>query len=172
MFLQQVNKHSKTLLVLMLVFIAVQLFINYKHGMVVSPFYSYGMYSEVMNVKGQYRVFEITQNGERLRGRNFSPEQWDQLILPLQYFAGISKSNELYQSDIKRLLTKLHLSANDVDFISKCNYQQFEAWYKDHLEQITNKKTQSFSVVYRSYVYQSNALKPTADSLPISQLCR
>ena len=51
MFLQKVYKHSKLLFLAMLGFIAGQLFINYKHGVVCSPFYHYGMYSEVMKVR-------------------------------------------------------------------------------------------------------------------------
>ena len=172
MFLQQVNKHSKTLLLLMVIFVIAQLFINYKRGMVISPFLSYGMYSEVMNINQSYEIFEVSQNGKRLRGQDFTPEQWDKIMLPLIYFAGINKSNQLYESDIKRLLSKLHLSSSEKNFLSACNYQQFEDWYKNYLAQITDQKTEGTTITYRTYSYQSNTLEATDKFLPLSQLCR
>ena len=172
MFLPQVNKHSKRLLFFMVIFMVVQFFINYKRGMVISPFLTYGMFSEVINVKKSYDIFEISQNGKRLRGQDYTPEQWDKIILPLVYFAGINKSNQLYESDIKRLLNKLHLPANQVNFLSTCNYEQFESWYRNYLAGITNQKTESLAVTYRTYMYDGDALEATNNFLPLSQLCR
>lgn len=172
MFLQLVNKHSKTLLFLMVIFIIGQLFINYKRGMVITPFFHYGMYSGVINIRNSYQIFEVIQNGKRLHGQDFTPEQWDKIMLPLQYYAGTSKSNRLYETDIKRLLTKMNISSNDKNFITACNYQQFENWYKKYLSKITNQTTTSLTASYRTYLYQSNKLEATNTSLPLSQLCR
>ncbi len=156
----------------MVIFIIGQLFVNYKRGMVISPFFSYGMYSEAINTRNSYDVFEVEQNGKRLRGQDFTPEQWDKIMLPLQYFAGVNKSNLLYKTDIKRLLTKIHISTNDKNFLSACNYQQFENWYQNYLQKITGEKTNSLTVNYRTYLYQSNTLQATRSFLPLSQLCR
>src|SRR4051812_31223866 len=109
MFLQKVYRHSKILFAAMVFFIAMQLFINYKHGVVLSPFYHYGMYSGVMNTNDSYTIFAVGLNGKQLRGQDFSSQQWDQIMLPLQYYSAINKSNELYEADIKRLLEKMHL---------------------------------------------------------------
>ncbi len=92
----------------MIIFIAGQLFINYKHGLVASPFYHYGMYSEVMKVQAEYNVFEVTVNGRTLKGENFSAVQWDKIILPLVYFKNVSRSNDLYYTTIKRLMNKMN----------------------------------------------------------------
>jgi hypothetical protein len=129
------------------------------------------MFSEVIEVKNGYQVFEVELNGKRLRGEDFSPREWDKIILPLQFFADIKKSNQLYETDIKRLLNKIHISAHDANFLLNCNYEQFENWYKTYLENITHQKTNFLTINYRSYKYQSNKLEPTDAVLPLSQLC-
>lgn len=172
MFLLQVNRHSKGLLLLMVIFAIGQLFINYKRGMVISPFFHYGMYSGIIKIKNTYDIFEIEQNGKRLRGQDFTPEQWDRIILPLQCYAGVNKSNELYETEIKRLLSKIGVSAASQNFISVCNYQEFENWYKIYVGDVTDEKIHTISVNYCTYQYESNSLRRTANCLPLSQLCR
>ena len=171
MLLQQVYKHSKWLFAVIIFFIAGQVFINYKRGVVFSPFYHYGMYSEVMNIKNSYEVLEVEQNGKVLRGQDFSPHQWDKIMLPLQYFAALGKSNSLYQSDIKRLLAKIHLAAADKNFMISCNYQQFENWYRKYLQQITKQPVTSLNIRYHIYHFTAGKLNPADSVTMLSQLC-
>jgi hypothetical protein len=172
MFLQEVYKHNKLLFVLMIVFIIGQLFINYKRGMVFSPFYHYGMYSEVMKEKNTYGVFEIEVNGKKLQAQNFTPQQWDKIVVPLSYYASInSKSNALYFTDIKRLMQALHIPANEVNYIQGCDSQRFTIWYQLYLTEILNEKVNTVEITYHVYQYKSGSLQPTDSILPISQLC-
>jgi len=172
MFLKQVYQHSKGLFTAMIIFILLQLFISYNQGMVLSPFYNYGMYSEVFTIQKNYQLFEVVQNGKRLRGQDFSPEQWDRIMLPLQYFSGINKSNDLYHTTVKRLLTKINISAKEENFISNCNYRQFEDWYTKYLEQVTKEPVSSLSIYYRTYRFSNNKLEATDSVLLLSQLCQ
>ena len=172
MYLRQLQTHSRLLSALVIVFICGQLFVILIWGIVVTPFYNYGMFSEVIDVKNSYQIFEVEVNGKRLRGQDFSPQEWDKIMLPLQFYSGIKQSNELYKTDIKRLLDKMHLSASDANFLLSCNYQQFENWYRNYLQDVTNQKTESFTVNYRSYEYRLNKLQPTSSFIPLSQLCR
>ena len=64
MFLQQVYKYSKWFFLFMIIFIISQLYVGYKHGMVVSPFYNYGMYSEVFKIKDSYEIWEVEVNNK------------------------------------------------------------------------------------------------------------
>jgi hypothetical protein len=171
MYIRQLYSYSRLLFVIAIFVICSQLFVILIWGIEISPFYNYGMYSEVMTVKNSYPVFEIVQNGKKLRGQDFTPERWDKIILPVQYFTDIHKSNQLYETDIKRLLGKFHISANEKNFLSTCNYQQFEDWYKSYLSDVTNEKTQSLSVNYSTYLVQSNHLIASNAFLPLSQLC-
>lgn len=172
MYLRQLHTHHRLLSAFAIIFICGQLFVILIWGIVITPFYNYGMYSEVIEIKKNYEVFEVEVNGKRLRGEDFSPQEWDKIILPVQFYAAINKSNELYNTEIKRLLDKMHISVNDQNFLLSCQYQQFENWYKDYLQSITKQKAASLTIHYRNYKYDLNKLVPTTSSLPLSQLCR
>ena len=134
MFLQEVYKHNRWLFLAMALFIVAQLFINLKRGLVVSPFYHYGMYSEVINVETKYNVFEVQVNGKKLQAENFSPQQWDKIIVPLSFYTSIDKrSNTLYNTDVQRVLNKLHITSTASNFVQECNYNDFEKWYRLYL---------------------------------------
>ncbi len=171
MFLQKVYKHSKLLFFTLLGFMAGQLFINYKHGVVCSPFYHYGMYSEVIKVKDKYQVWEIMVNGKKLKAKDYSIQEWDMIVLPLQYYESIKKNNSLYQSDIKRLLGKLHISAPENYYLITCNYPQFEKWYADRLSNITQLSVQNLSINFRTYQYKDHRLVATNETISLTQLC-
>jgi len=130
------------------------------------------MYAEVNSIQDSIPVFEVEQNGKRLRGEDYSPEQWDKIILPLQYFAELKTSNRLYSTDIKRLTRKMFIPTNDANFLITCDYHGFEKWYRNYLEEITGKQTNSLKVYYRLYRFNLNKLEPTSSVTPLSKLCR
>ena len=172
MFLPQVYKHSKGLFLVMISFVMVQLFINFKRGMVVSPFYHYGMYSEVMPVKPTYQVFEIVVNGKVLQGQRYSQQRWDKIIMPVQYFASLqAKSNRLYSDEIKRLMGRIGLNTDEGNFVSICNYTQFNAWYKQYLQSIVNTQVNDVQVHLRDYSFHQR-LQPTSNITDLSALCQ
>jgi hypothetical protein len=130
------------------------------------------MYSEVIDVKSRYNVFEVQVNGERLEAKKFSPQEWDKIILPLQYYTSINtKSNALYHTDIKRLLNKMHIPTKTKHFIQKCNYEEFERWYHSYLETMLKKKINSLHILSRVYSFSSGHLNPTDTTLSLSQVC-
>ena len=172
MFLKQLYKHSRWMFVLVVFFIAAQLFINYKRGMVVSPFYHYGMYSEVIKPKADYAVFEVWANGKQLQGRDFTPWQWEKIILPLVYYSSTPKSNQLYHDEVKRLMNKFGFNPNEQRFLSACNYRRFEAWYKDYLGPIINQPVNSLDLKYRTYQFTAGILQPTKNIQLLPDLCR
>ena len=171
MYLKQLYENNRLLFLAVVLFICGQMFVVLIWGIVITPFYNYGMYSEVMEVKKEYPVFEIEPDGRLLRGEDYSAQQWDKILMPLHFFADINNSNRLYQTDIKRLLTKMHLSAPDEKFLVQCNYQQFENWYKNYLQTITKQHIGHLIVRYHTYQYQFNKLQPTATALHLAQLC-
>jgi hypothetical protein len=172
MYLRQLQLHSRLLAALVILFICGQLFVILIWGIVITPFYNYGMYSEQMHIKDEYKVFEIELNGKRLRGEDFSSQEWDKILLPLQFYAGIHESNILYKNEIKRLMNKMHFTADDNNFLQTCNYQQFEAWYEHYLEDMTKQEIKSLIINYRTYQYHRNRLDASPSSISISQTCR
>lgn len=172
MLLKKVFRHSKGLFVLMVVFVAGQLFISYKHGMIVSPFYNYGMYSEAFKVNDSYQTYELIQNGQMLRGQDFSPQQWDKIFLPVQYYANINRNNDLYEQEVKRLMNKVGIVTSHREFIQQCNYAQFTSWYRSYLTDVTNHETVDLTINFRKYNFTSGRLVPTDSIIPLSSLCR
>lgn len=171
MYLIQLYRYKKWLFTIIAFFIAAQLYINSKHGVVVSPFFHYGMYSMVIKVNRTYNVFEVRQNGIMLKGEDFTPQEWDKILLPLQYFTAIQTSNKLYKNDIARLFKKIGLSTTEQNFVIHCNYQQFISWYSSYLGGITGTTTASIAVGQRLYIYNGKRLEPTNKVIPLSQLC-
>ena len=172
MYLRQLRTHSPLLAALVILFICGQLFVILIWGIVITPFYNYGMYSESIQIKDKYEVYEIELNGKKLRGQDFSPQEWDKIILPLQFYRGIGESNTLYKTDIKRLMNKMHIKATDANFLQTCNYQQFENWYKHYVEYITKQKTHSLNIISSTYSYSGNNLIASPSTISLSQLCR
>jgi hypothetical protein len=172
MFLQKVYRHSKWLFCLFVAFIIGQLFINFKHGMVASPFLHYGMYSEPMKVNDSYGVFEVYVDGKMLQGKDFSPQQWDKIIVPLRYFANLKhRSNELYYTDIQRLMKAVKLAPDQQHYLQQCNAEEFRQWYIRYLETVIDKPIHQLDTRYRIYRYNNTSLQPTDAILSLEQLC-
>lgn len=155
----------------MIFFIAGQLFINYKHGVVFTPFFHYGMYSEVMKVNAEYAVWEVEGNNKKLQAADFSIQEWDKIILPLQYYAGIRKSNSIYFADTKRLLKNIGIITDDKKFLNTCNIEFFEDWYIKYLQEITGAEIKNISIHSRIYRLKNYRLEPTGSDTLLAQLC-
>jgi hypothetical protein len=156
----------------MIAFVVGQLFINYKHGVVASPLFHYGMYSEVMKTHNSYGVFEVVANGKVLAGKDFTPQQWDKILVPLRYYAQLNNvSNKLFYTDIKRLMNAAHLAPNEQQYAQECDAGKFMAWYKPYLSKIVNRPVENLNVRYRLYAYKEKRLAPTDSLLTLSQLC-
>jgi len=172
MFLKKLYRHNKWLFLLMILFITGQLFINFKRGMVVSPFYHYGMYSEVMKPNLVYGVYEVEVDKVLLQANNFSAQQWDKIILPIKYFHALDSMNLLYQTDVKRLMSALNLKTDDRKFILPCNAKLFYKQYKNYLIHILDAKIDTLDISYRMYSFTGNRLKPTTQVSSLAQLCK
>ncbi len=156
----------------MIFFIAGQLFINYKHGVVFTPFFHYGMYSEVMKANDDYAVWEIEANNKKLQAADFSIQEWDKIILPLQYYAMIGICNGVYLSDTKRLLKNIGITSDDKKFLNTCNLGSFEKWYIKYLQEITGTEIKNISIHSRTYQLNNYRLEPTGRDTLLAQLCK
>jgi hypothetical protein len=139
MFLKEVYRHSKRLFVGMLFFIALQLAINYKAGMVFAPFLHYGMYSWVQEPQRDYFVNLVLVNGDTLKGGDFSPQQWDKVHYTLDELLLTRCQESFYTSQIVRLYAKAGLSRPDAShFILRYNVpgllQQYQEWLPGQLD--------------------------------------
>lgn len=172
MYLQQLYKHNKWLFSLVILFITGQVFVILIWGIVVTPFYNYGMYSEVMIPKKEYWLYEVNVNGKKLQGKNFSPQQWDKIILPLYYYSSVNvKSNALFYSDVKRIMNKMFLNPNEKRFLQNCNEEQFTEWYKRYLSASLSSPVNALHIRYRKYLFKDEMLRSSNTFYTLSQLC-
>ena len=172
MFLNQLYKHSKLLFVLVMVFISGQLFINVKHGMVFSPFYHYGMYSQVMRPQSEYLVPEIVVDGILLKGNDFTPWAWDKILQPVNYFSAIRPSNALYKNEVTRLTPAFLSPRKTGNFLQACDYEGFIDWYTKYLADVLRRPVKTVEVASHKYIFSNGKLESTPITFTLSSQCQ
>jgi len=159
MFLKQVYRHNKWLFAACIGFMALQMLVFSRSGMVFTPFYNYGMYSEVMHPKPQY----VVTNFPAVKAHHYTPQQWDKIFVTLQRYQDLPLNDSLYQNHIVRLYQKLGLPAPArSNFTIHLHDTTFNAWYPGHL-----KKTISRTPVKISLASQTNRYKWTGQKLEV-----
>ncbi len=154
MYLPDLYKRSKCWFIAILGFIICQLFINYKQGVVVSPFYHYGMYSEVFLPKKEYIVPEIRVNGALLKTKDFNPQFWDKIIQPLILFDSTDNWNrKIYFNEIEPLNIK-----DSALYLNQLSYTAFMDWYKAYLESLLKKKIVDLSIKFSKARFDGNKM--------------
>lgn len=140
MFLKEVYRHSKWMFAGMLFFMAAQLAINFKKGMVFSPFFHYGMYSGKATPMPEYRVNLVLVNGDTLSGSNFTPPQWDKIHYTLQQVLCSGCDSIFFSTQVNRLHQKAGLwSPNPRHFINEGPIENRIGLYKKWLAVQTGK---------------------------------
>jgi hypothetical protein len=126
-----------------------QLFINVKRGLVVSPFYHYGMYSKPMAADTTYQVAEIYVNGRLLRSDAYTAQQWDKIIQPVVLYQNQQSWNSyLYNEQVARLL---HIQ-DSLPYTNRLTKAGFAAWYRTYLESFAvQESVQHLKVTFSQY---------------------
>jgi len=145
MYLAQLYKQHKYWFIVVLLFIAGQLFINAKKGMVCSPFFHYGMYSAPMPADTSYMYLEVWVNNEQLKPSDFSPQRWDKIIQPVLYFSRQQQENNYQFNEAHRIL-----GINDTaKFINRITKRDFDPWYRQYLGSILGKQVLTININYK-----------------------
>ncbi len=156
MYFKKLYRQSRFWFVIVVLFAAGQLFINYKHGVEFSPFYHYDMFSLLFTAKPNYKATEVSINGVPLQTKNFTPNGWDNIVLPIIQYQNSQNWNSLiYNTVIKRLL---HFNDSSL-YTNQLSHQQFDAWYRQriiHLLRLPQDANIQYQIV--SYHQQHNAL--------------
>ena len=155
----------------MILFVLLQLFINVKRGIVATPFLHYGMYSHSIKIERRYEVLEVKVNDKLLKGSDFTPQQWDRILLPLNFYIHLHVSNSLYENEVERLLGKFHISTQDQDFLQQCDFDSFEKRYNKYLKNVRNQPIHSCLVQLRVYQYKDARLMPADSVTNLARLC-
>ena len=160
MYLKELYRHNKGWFIIVILFIVVQLINNIRQDVSISPIYQYGMYSAYIPSKKVFDVFEVKADKRILQPKDFSPQQWDKIILPIRYYANSGRNNNaMYDQDIKRLLNKLHITAESSNFIYSFNEYAFINWYKPYLSSIIKEKIHHVEINCVQYQFDSSSHK-------------
>ncbi len=130
-----------------------QLFIDYKRGVVCSPFYHYGMYSAVMEPQKIYIIPEIEANGSILRTKDFSPQLWDKIEQPVI----LNDQQEAWNSRLYHTLVQRFLPVRDsAVFLNNYSPTAFHRWYQSYLGSVLGRNIDSVSIRFNivSYAHQ------------------
>lgn len=171
MYLKKLYQHHKGWFVLIVLFATAQITNNIRQDIAFSPIYQYGMYSEYISPKDTLGVYEITVNGKLLQTKNFSPQGWDKIVLPIRYYANSTCNNSgIYYTDIQRLLQKIYITTDSSNFIFPFDKYLFLKWYQPYLSSIINEKIDSMQINYVLYKHDTTFHK--LQSASFAQLCK
>ena len=135
MYLIQLYKRNKWWFVVVVLFAFGQVFINYKNGVMCSPFYNYNMYSYPSLPHNWYSVVHISVNGRLLQPKDYSPHEWDNLIQPIIFFDKEKGWNSMiFHTEVQKLFP-IHDSALYENNISE---RVFFDWYKKQVLRIAH----------------------------------
>lgn len=155
MYINRLYKHNKFVCILVVLFAFAQLINNIRQDIAISPFYSYGMYSEHMPVRQTYTVPEILVNGKQLQTKDFTPQEWDNITVPVSKFYEQKEWNTaMWRADIHRLLP----FSDSTIFLNQLNENDFKSWYKSHLANLLNRKIDSVAIDFNKYNFTGSTL--------------
>lgn len=138
-----------------ILFVVAQLANNIRQDIAISPLYSYGMYSEVIEPDSLYVVPEIFVDGKQLQTMNFTPMEWENISFPVTLFYQQKDwNNKIWQKDIHRLLPLTDISK----FTNHITEQEFREWYKSHLQSVLKKDIDSTEILFSTYAFDGNGL--------------
>ena len=150
MYLKKLYRQSKLWFVIVMLFAAGQLFINYKRGVEFSPFYHYNMFSLSSYFADNYKVTEVRVNGKLLQPENFTPNGWDNIVIPIvKYENQLYWNTLIYNSTVKRFLSIKDSSL----YINHLSQQEFDKWYQQRIIRLLGLKDDNTSVQYQTATY-------------------
>jgi hypothetical protein len=148
MYLKKLYRHNKFLFIIIVLFAIAQLINNIRQDIAISPVYSYGMYSEQIKPLPFYTVPEIFINGKQLQAKDFSPQQWDNITLPVTEFYAQQHWNLFqWQQDIHRLLPFTDSSK----FVNHVTERGFKQWYHQHMQSSLHRHVDSVNIIFSKY---------------------
>jgi len=160
----------------MLFFVALQLAVNAKRGMVFSPFYHFGMYAAPVKPVLSYPIATITVGNDTLRGSDFSPQGWDKIQYNLYMVWKSRCDTAFYQDQVFTLLHKYGLRTPPKSlYVNNLSFEERLENYKNTVGRLTGKIDSTITISRTAYRYYAGKFLPLQELLPIpeiSELCR
>ncbi len=155
MYLLKLYRQSKFWFIVVVLFAVIQLTLNIRRDASLSPFFHYGMYSEVIKPKKIYVVPEVIVNNKALQTKDFSTQRWDEIIQPVVlYDAQKEWNSKIYHQHIKSLL---HFDSSK--YINNISDMNFYRWYESYLQTVIHKEIDSLKINFNIVAYSDYQLQ-------------
>jgi hypothetical protein len=162
MFLKKLWIYNKWIFFLLIFYVLLLLFFNYKGGAIATPVYQFGMYASKYNIKDTQTVCHIYVNNQLLDVSQYSYTDRDKLFISLENYEMQKENNPAVFMTMKRLLCKVGIG----QFMDSAVYNntitdyEFTQWYIKLLEKTIGYKVSSVEVFKQKYVMEAEGLRP------------
>jgi hypothetical protein len=158
MFIKKLYHYNKLLFGLLVGYILLFVFINYKSGLVVSPIIQYGMYSGVYKTTDTVTIYKIYANDSLVNFSNLSNAQRDVLETSLGLFS-MEKSNNLAVFEtMKRILSKMQVGKlmQIEKYSNNITPEIFKAWYMKQLSRIVGYTVTNVKIDLQTFIWKDH----------------
>lgn len=155
MYLKKLYTANKFWFIIIMLFAIIQLAMDVRQDVAMSPVFHYGMYSGTQLPQQKYLVNEIRVNGRLLQTKGFSPYQWDRIARPVEMFNKQQEWNSAeWANDIKHVL---HFT-DSTKYVNHITTAEFNTWYKNYLSNTLHEKVDTVEVSTARYVFNGITL--------------
>lgn len=151
MYLKKLYMQSKFWFVVIVLFAIGQLVLDYKDGIEVSPFYHYSMFSFPYHYTNTYECVEVSVNGKQLQTKDFTPNGWDNITMPIiQYTHQSGWNSAMYNQTINRVLP----ASDSTLYTNRLSQNAFDDWYHQRVLRLLKVADSTSTVQYNIVSYQ------------------
>jgi hypothetical protein len=158
LYLPRAYKTDKPVFIFLILFLFAQLFIAFKRGMEVAPFFNYGMFSEKVKPRPVYPVLELYSGGERIEAAGYSLHTWDRLLGTYDFITDTGYNTQLYENEVKRIMKKAGWHPAKKNYVMAAEEPYLKERWKLFAENLLNRKIDSFRI--NNYFWNGKQLLP------------
>ncbi len=165
LFLVKSWRKHRLFTVLLLVFIALQLFFNGK-TIQVTPFFLYGMYAAKAKTKAVQEIVYLEVNGKPLPYMDYLPKHRDMLVSPLYYYLTFVRNDNIdpIREPLQALGKKYFSPGLTGQLTAKlCNdsddLKAFKLWYKRYLEETLDEPVTTYRVYLDAWAFHPEGIR-------------
>ena len=155
-YFKRLYKYNKLLFSIILFFALLQLGLTFKKGVLFSPWFKFGMYSQVLKIKDTYRVNKV----DNLKGSDFTAQQWDKIHWTLTQYQLHEKSDSIYENGIKPFFNQIHLyiPQKSIYYLS-VDSANFSHWYYQYISKMMGISPKQFQIETNVYKWNGEILQ-------------
>lgn len=154
MFLLQLYRTNKWLVIAFVIWLVAFLVVNYKWGMVAGPVYQYGMFSKPMHLSESKTAYRIVVNGKPIQPALHAFAGRDVLYLSLERYVASEQQNKKVMHAMQPYLPAVR--PGDMRFYSTLSGTEFLSWYAKRIYQVTGTVVRSLEIYEEQFTTEKD----------------